>query len=686
MGDRALRSYVRIAVWAVVAGFVVFAFVTWGIDSVNSYSSLLTVLVGVVPYSDSIKKWLGGESPGPDAGQLDEAAAALREAVREQVSEDAGERHLRYRQDIMAVPWTPVGRGTDAEPGTVTALVERFATTSGRLVVVGDRGAGKSSFCLMLADRLLKDGPESGIPIRLGLSTWQPKAAEDADKDGFVRWLAHRIRQEHPYLVNPRYGTGVAVELLNGQRIVLLLDGLDELPEKLAQTVVSALAEKAVVFGDRYVLTSRPAELRAALNGRTLPEVQTVRLEPLTRESADSYIEARLADNSESLQRWDRVRRAILTQPDSPLAVTLTNPLMLRLTVDAYTGFETTGPDDLLDLSGFPDQGSIERHLLTRTLEAAYDPDSPKYGAGDPEVAWPLESALRWHRHIARHLTASGVNELTWWRMRELVPRRVLILTPMITGALACAPLGALFFGLFGRVGFGLLLGMAAGLVGGAVVGSLQVEQPRRFSWAAIRLSNLAGPDAVRRNIGFALVGVINGGVLTGLLYPLPAAVLAALAFGCVFGAARLATTPIAPKEPTTPTGTMAQDRRAVLRGAAWGAVTGALIGGTGAAVFTPRIHWSVHLSRAWLGLLGAGLGALLAGAGLGLMLYATSAWGSMTTVRWWLFLHKWTPFRLMTFLEDARKVEILRISGQHYQYRHLLLQEMLAGQDEDAP
>ncbi|NUR32118.1 MAG: hypothetical protein HOV83_40790, partial [Catenulispora sp.] len=162
------------------------------------------------------------------------------------------------------------------------------------------------------------------------------------------------------------------------------------------------------------------------------------------------------------------------------------------------------------------------------------------------------------------------------------------------------------------------------------------------------------------------------------------AAVLAGLAFGCVFGLARLATTPIAPKEPLTPTSTMAQDRRAVLLGAAWGAGTGAVVGGVGAAIFTPRVHWVVHLSKAGLGLVGAGLGALLAGAGLGLMLYATSAWGSMSTVRLWLAVHRWAPFRLMTFLDDAHKVEILRTSGPHYQYRHLLLQEMLAEQATD--
>ncbi|RSR93895.1 hypothetical protein EF917_26990 [Streptomyces sp. WAC00469] len=58
----------------------------------------------------------------------------------------------------------------------------------------------------------------------------------------------------------------------------------------------------------------------------------------------------------------------------------------------------------------------------------------------------------------------------------------------------------------------------------------------------------------------------------------------------------------------------------------------------------------------------------------------ALSAWGRLGTARIWLALTGRAPWRLMGFLDEAHRRGVLRQSGAHYEFRHLRLQQSLAG------
>lgn len=62
----------------------------------------------------------------------------------------------------------------------------------------------------------------------------------------------------------------------------------------------------------------------------------------------------------------------------------------------------------------------------------------------------------------------------------------------------------------------------------------------------------------------------------------------------------------------------------------------------------------------------------------------ALSAWGRLLTARIWLAVTGRAPWRLMTFLEEAHRRGVLRQSGAHYEFRHLRLQQRLAGAADD--
>ncbi|WP_424890564.1 NACHT domain-containing protein [Streptomyces sp. XH2] len=68
----------------------------------------------------------------------------------------------------------------------------------------------------------------------------------------------------------------------------------------------------------------------------------------------------------------------------------------------------------------------------------------------------------------------------------------------------------------------------------------------------------------------------------------------------------------------------------------------------------------------------------------LGTSSLALSAWGRLGTARIWLAVTGRAPWRLMAFLEEAHRRGVLRQSGAHYEFRHLRLQQRLAGAAED--
>ncbi|MFD5455093.1 hypothetical protein [Streptomyces olivaceus] len=182
-------------------------------------------------------------------------------------------------------------------------------------------------------------------------------------------------------------------------------------------------------------------------------------------------------------------------------------------------------------------------------------------------------------------------------------------------------------------------------------------------------------------DLGFGLIGLVTGGLIAGLLYSVTYGLAAGLAFGFVFSSARRFTRATEPKHVVTPLRSLRDDRNAVLYAWLYGSATGACVGGFLATAGTERARFDLvfSVSPTLQGLAGALVGAVLSGAGLGMVVLSTSAWGRYTTARWWLAWRKRTPRDLAAFLDDAHKLGALRSTGAHYQFRHASLQRRLA-------
>jgi hypothetical protein len=596
-------------------------------------------------------------------------------------------------------------------------VLERVPT--GRLVVLGEPGAGKTVLAVRLVlDLLIRRRPGCRVPVLVPLASWDPAREHVWD------WLERRLCLDHPALrASAGEGGSWARALWDADLILPVLDGLDEIAGADRGQALAQLNE-ALRPGGGVVLTARSDPYRAAVHSgdsgvgtQLLSGAAGVQLCPLNAGVVGDYLRA-AAGGLAGQSRWDRALAA-LAVPSHPLAQALATPLMATLARTVHCprpGEPTAGvphPDELLD-ARFDTRAAVERHLFDGFVPAAYRPHP------DPakQCPWKPADARRWLTFLASHLEhrLGGTTDLAWWQLHTEVPR---LLTPLAFGLA-----GGLLFGLvFGLVS-GLVFGFVFGITAGSARGPAQPGQGLR--WSPIR-------DKLRLGLGLGLaVGLtalwsgLRGGL--GLMMGLAVGPLLGLATG-------LGPLPVEPAKAAGPRTILGRDRAAFrsivltvvlpigLAGALYGALAaglgpptprsaieiagglrvspgGLLIGGLGAglavglraglsAAFVVGLATGVATGAVAGAVTGFGLGRPLAGLAsgltgglvLGLWLgLSQTAWAQFAVARCWLALRGRLPWRLMRFLADAHQHRgVLRQAGAAYQFRHAELQRHLA-------
>ncbi|WP_372663079.1 NACHT domain-containing protein [Amycolatopsis kentuckyensis] len=720
----------------------------------SSYGQFILAAVGLVII---IGGWVWKVfTPVPQASP-DELGDLLATAMRNQADKTAIERRLiqpaplpvRWRRatgpvagPVSALSATRTGLVFDPLPGltrvTATRLREGSSEKlhslygglpSGRLMIIGGPGTGKSSIAVLLQLEALRFREQARseqrrlipVPVLVTFRGWDPVSTPLRD------WLATKLA-EIPLFAG-RDGMRNARRLLDARGVSFILDGLDEIPERLRPLALRALSEQATL---RVVVLARDAELAASVQGWGLTGAAVIQLEPLSPTAVAEYLLRPFIRPIPS--DWEPLADVVVSDPSAPVAEALSAPLWVSLVHDVYAPDGQVG--ELLDRSRFPTADAITAHLLDQAVSAAY---RPRPGQTPPRYS--ADSAYQTLAYIAHRLNQAGTRDFAWWEVSRWIPGIARVAMNVAFGAIVGVALIALWLLAGFKVGI-LLLGLVFGIAVGLAVGIMGPVRPSKVKLsirALIRYRplsvgvflalvfvtiGLAGDSGNDESVGT----LIGGGGLVGVLIAAAAeavlnfkealessggrrrvrfalksligsrSLLFGLAFGLVCGlAAGLSVAfgyvDVRELGPWPAYAALFALVLGVFSGISYGIVNSMLESGLGDTSYSdPVREWRNEAK------LGVGFGLIMVlpmavfvepgyiwttvmtGTSLGLLSgICVPQTANVFVCQVYLSARYDLPLRLIRFLEDARARHIIRTVGPIYQFRHATLQDRLA-------
>ncbi len=249
---------------------------------------------------------------------------------------------------VNQYPWTINKESTDETLSAEISILEIFDSIGmGRsLLILGAPGSGKTTMLLELARGLIARAREDvtqPIPMVLNLASW-------TEKFSLADWLAQELNNLYSV---PRK---TAPDWVKGDKLLLLLDGLDEVRQESRAKCVEAIN----AFRKEHGLTSLAvcsrsqdyADLKAKLSFEGAIEVQ-----PLTQGQITEFFNQfgnELAGIKQALEK------------DSALREMAETPLFLSIMVLAYRDKQ----DEEILVSG--DQKTRRKHLFNAYIERMF--------------------------------------------------------------------------------------------------------------------------------------------------------------------------------------------------------------------------------------------------------------------------------------------------------------------------
>ncbi|WP_141309674.1 WD40 repeat domain-containing protein [Streptomyces spinoverrucosus] len=739
---RARRRLVRDGLFAAV-GLGSTGLAVWMLagGNANEIATVASLFVGVAALLLALADYFRPEPTSPDPAEY---ADDLARTLREQWLEEAEARRLRDPR-VLPLAWAATAREVADEPRVGRARVVRLRLdgrlagrfeqvtgqlaegygqlAQGRLVVIGEPGAGKTVLAMLLTLGLLDArAPGTPVPVLLPVSSWDP-LRERLD-DWIVNSLAVPYYSGRPEI--PR-------TLLAHGLLLPVLDGLDEIPESARRGAIRGINH--AVGGERpVVVTCRAVEYEELIRGGAprLRQAPVVEVLPLPATDVVAYL--RDTEWPDGVV-WDEVVARLSAEPDGPLAEALSTPMMVTTARLVYQrgGAGGADPRELLDRDRFDCRYSVEDHLTHEVVDAAYAPDPRLPEEAGVRQRWRPEQARRWLTFLAGYLHDHRERDLAWWSMSgRLLPTWVGPVASLLLGlvvAFGASVWVAVTEGFPGAKAFSpvaaltLAIGAGFALIGSIVWYTVGDPLPGRLAWSprgsAARLRRgfrngavlclaFVVPVAGSVTLIIVLDSTLGPGTLQGaeaVATLLAVCVAVATVMGLSLAAHSWLNAPPSRAAQVNPANSLVQDRRSSLCGALLaGVVFGAtglfglqlgLLGGgllfrlvndwpgwPGDGETGAYAEWAWGESSRAYGMehFGFGVPYLLPGTLFALLVLLSRAWPRFVLTRVWLAARGRLPWRLMAFLADARRREILRQSGGAYQFRHIRLQEALAG------
>lgn len=428
--------------------------------------------------------------------------------------------------------WALSPQGLAGLEHDLPGILEKVPT--GWLVVLGASGSGKTMLMLRTVRDLVEQRvPGSGdpVPVFVPMTSWDPAS------DSLRAWLEKQLPIHYPGLGTIVSNGGerksrIAI-LLDAQKIMPFLDGLDELPtlsqEAAANRLNEAFVEAKTRRPLRLVMSCRTEDYQVAVgNGRNpVLAAAAIELHPLDPDKVSSYLAARGSDDP----RWAVVAEK-LSQPDgSDLATALSSPLYASLASVIYNASRPAAHDDLPDpgeLCDFATVDSLHTHLLDEFIPSVYAEarvaqarKAADEADDEDETEEPRRlPAERWLMFLANYMT-NGRDKLTtsleWWDLKGLAPRW---LVPGVVGTI-CGIATAVAATTGTHVGVGIGIGFGTGMLIAIAIGLVAFQVHKRWDGSRLRRDRLSRKTYnnryKRRRPGPGMTGGMFGAVIGGL-------------------------------------------------------------------------------------------------------------------------------------------------------------------------
>jgi hypothetical protein len=397
-------------------------------------------------------------------------------------------------------------------------ILEKVPT--GWLVVLGAPGSGKTMLMIRTLRKIVQTrGGGDPVPVLLPMTSWDPKT------DRLRTWLEKQLPVDYPGLsasvtVGGKRTTVIAM-LLDDQKIIPVLDGLDEMPPAAGVEAINRLNE---AFRDpdrplRLIVTCRTQDYLKAVGDpregwdpNPVAAAAHIELNALEPDQVSSYLTKRGKS-----ARWTAVNMKLM-EPGSPLAEALNTPRYASLASEIYNPSHhqyRDRPPDPRELANLPDVERVHNHLLDAFIPAMYAKEQPardRRAADEDEGQLPAERFLM---ILADYLTngrEEPTRSLEWWDLKGLVPDW---LAPAFVGVI-CGIATAVAAGTGTHVGVGIGVGLGTGMLIAIAIG-LSAFRARR-DWDRRRLSAKAfGKKYAKRHPGPGMTGGMIGAVIGGV-------------------------------------------------------------------------------------------------------------------------------------------------------------------------
>ena len=263
---------------------------------------------------------------------------------------------------------------------TTTNIFKVFQDMNRELLILGVPGAGKTILMLQLAHKLIvsaQQNEKQPIPVVFNLSSWALERGALAD------WIQNELRTQY------NVSTKLAKDWVDNEKLLLLLDGLDEVAEQYRNDCVEVINQFRLMYKTvDLAVCSRIGEYEALAH--KLDVQGAIVLEPLTEHQIQDFI---AADELTGLQETMRA--------DTALQEMAHTPFLLHSMAVAYNGMATVtlklplGEDNEADRRKHLFEFYVDRRIKQSLNTRGYTPRETRY-----YLSWLAHKMVQYRKSV----------------------------------------------------------------------------------------------------------------------------------------------------------------------------------------------------------------------------------------------------------------------------------------------